>query len=200
MQNRKATNVNFISISIAVGFLVQVYACTDSEQPDLIGFLYSREIPVVTGIHVTTETMPDGTGEVIGTPAYDVSPGSVNAFPNPLIEPDTITRFVYYPTNIIFNRLLPGSTVVVVNARWNWERSGTETPFNGATLSARGARLVRKLLKTDNTQYLAWDLTDERRIPVPAGVYRAYYFGDSIDGVNFIDIAVKRGYRSFINY
>jgi hypothetical protein len=187
-------------LALVMVFLAQLCSCSDYEHPETKGFLYSKDLPVVTGIAVTTESMPDGTGEVIGTPAYRTSPNSVNAFPNPFIEPDTITQWVYSPTHLVFSRIPIGSKVVIVNARWEWEKHGTGTTFGGATISSSGTQLVRTLLKVDVTRYLSWDLTDDRGFPIPTGVYRAYYFGDSVDGVKFIDIAVKRGYKLFINF
>ena len=174
--------------------------CDSLGEPDPLSFLFLQDVPVITGIHVTTVNNPEGNGEVIGTPSYAVSSNSVNVFPNPYVEPDTIRRFEYFPFELTFSHLPEKATIVIVRGRWQGEPQTVHPSYGGATVRANEPWVVTTLQKSGPGQYLRWPLTDDKRHFVPTGVYRAFYYGDGIDGVKFIDISVKRGRARLIDF
>ncbi len=162
--------------------------CTSPSQPDTNAYFLSLETPVVTGVHVTTVNYPDGTGQVIGTPAYSVEPGAPNIFPNPYSDPDYNSWRLY----VTLNHLPPEATLVIVLGRLPGDRTQDGTSTVGVTLPSAKATVVRTLKKNDPSRFMTWDLDDNMGRPVPTGVYRVYYYGPSIDGIHFLDISIVR--------
>lgn len=58
------------------------------------------------------------------------------------------------------------------------------------------ARVVRTIVKGDISRYFRLTLDREDGQPVPAGIYRAYLFGESTDGVEDIDNFIRQNPRT----
>jgi len=58
------------------------------------------------------------------------------------------------------------------------------------------ARVVRTIVKGDISRYFRWTLGREDGQPVPVGIYRAYLFGGSIDGVEYNDNFIRQNPRT----
>jgi hypothetical protein len=174
--------------------------CTSPEEPDVNAYFYTLKTPLVTGVHITTLDMPDGTGETIGVPSYSIPSNGPNIFPNPYAEPDTLHRFEDYQFYVVFSHMPAKATVVIVKGRTPEEIIPPATSYLGTTIPSRRTNIVRTIVKDDPFQFLRWDLTDQEGAPIPSGVYRAFYYGPSIDGFKFMDLFVKRGRKLLINF
>ena len=173
-------------------------SCNSDAAFDLVTFAETGEVPVVTGVYVTTFDQPEGTGEIIGTPAYELSLTSVNVFPNPFVQPDVIRRGdpwaeTGYPKFPVLARIPGNVTIVIAAARYGGVSSlqtlGTSVPVK--------PHVVRVIRKTDPSQYFTWDLKDDNFNPVPTGAYRIYVLKDGTNTVQWVDLSVKRG-RMFL--
>lgn len=181
----------------AVVFGVSLMQCTSPDEPNMWAYFYSMEVPVVTGIYVTTLDMPDGTGETIGVPSYSVSPNGVNVFPNPYVESGIPPLLGNY---LVFNHMDVKGTVVIIRAQRPEERAHQNTSYLGTTVPPGKATILRTLHKDDPSRFLRWDLTDDTGAAIPSGVYRAFYYGPTIDGIKFLDIIVKEAPGQLIRY
>ncbi|RMH94240.1 MAG: hypothetical protein D6681_13495 [Calditrichaeota bacterium] len=149
--------------------------------------------PVITGIWWTTEEYPDGFPDAarIGNPAYPVGEGKfarINAVPNPYLgfNPQETD---FEETSIVFTHVPLRATVEIYRGVWVGQPVPPEETITGGAVTHRFIRPVR-ILHNDSTQFLRWDFRDEFDRPLPSGFYRAYFFTEDGEMVNFVDLYV----------
>lgn len=158
--------------------------CSSPSEPDYTDYVYLSGVPVITGFHVTTNEHPDGTGEIIGTPAYGVN--GINIFPNPYIEnPDETNSFNRF---ITFTNLPQGKvTIIIVKGMSELEAKSVEPSYFGTSSLVKPVSITKTIVKEDNIPFRRWELNNM----TASGYYRAYIFGEAIPQNYFIDFSLS---------
>jgi hypothetical protein len=174
---------------LAFSFGILNSGCTAPEKFDIVGFLGMQQIPVITGIHVTTNDQPEGTGQTYGVPSYSIERSGfkrINVFPNPYIvrQPPEIR----IPRFVTFTHLPRLVTVTIIEGIWQGERPITERNIGGTVASNVTLRIVRTFKKSDDSQFLRWDLKDESGNYILSGFYRVYFHSAQIDSIHWVDL------------
>ena len=175
---------NIVLILLSLCSFLSCSSPTDLDYSDIV---FMAGIPVITGFYVTTDELPDGTGEVIGNPAYTIK--NINVFPNPFsgIEP-----FPYSNGPYIFFSHLPQSkvTIIIVNGMSEFEARTLSNSYLGTSYIQNGVAVIKTIIKQGNSQFERWDFRDEDENVVESGYYRAYFFGNGIPDNYFLDLSI----------
>lgn len=176
--------------------------CSGPSEPDQLTVIATQSPPIITGVHVTTSDQPEGTGEIIGKPSYEVSPGSPNAFPNPFLGAFSKQPPIGPSSNpfLTFNNLPETCTLVIVRGFTPEEATQNQTSSFGVPAFKTGSAIVRVLRKNDITAFVRWDLTDESGNYVLSGAYRVNYYGPALNGVKSIDLYLTISVSQYQGY
>ena len=181
-----------IMFTNALIFIFVVISFNCNHQPHQIRLisLVSLETPVITGIYVTTNEYPDGTGEVMGNPSYKIK--DINVFPNPYSA-------VVYPAAFInvqepfftFNHLPDSVTIVIVKGESKIDAINSGKSNLGMSPFHNYAWKVRTIKKNGGSKFMRWDIKDDEGHNVPSGYYRAYFFGEQVPENYYIDMSLE---------
>jgi len=182
----------FIKISIYLILMLALNNCTSPSEPQINDLRTLIEPPIITGIFVTTNEQPGGTGEVLGNPSYEIK--EINVFPNPCFA--SISSLPVPPPNFVepyvtFNHLPEKVKIVIVKGLSLQEALNSRKSFIGTNNLSIGVRKVRTIEKNNISQFVSWDLKDEYKKYVSTGYYRAYFFGDNIPENYYLDIELN---------
>lgn len=195
MNYGKTLNLLACFILICISF-----SCSSPSSPETNENQIPQNTPVVTGIYVTTVERPDGNGEVIGNPAYEVK--SINAVPNPFTGYGTEPlftgtgrprfRFTHLPTQ--------KAKVVIVRGITLQDAAILNNSHFGVPSAPDKAMIIRTLEKNGPERFCFWDFRDFRGNIVESGYYRAYFFGEGVPEGCFVDIALNFISDKYIGY
>ena|ERR1035437_8071213 len=164
-------------------------SCTNSTGPDKSPILRISEPPTITGFYITNNHYPDGTGDIIGNPAYTIK-NKINAFPNPCPDYPVNGYYNIYNFFITFSHLPKRVKMIIVRGRNQEEATNNTYSSLGIPVAPTGIWIERTLEKDDPNQFFRWDLHDENGSFVPKGYYRVYFYGDGVPDNYFLDILV----------
>jgi len=173
-----------IKIAIILFPIVFLSGCSGVLEPEYSDIVYLAGTPIITGFYVTTIEQPDGTGEVIGNPAYKIN--EINVFPNPYIDeiPDEINQLQRFVT---FNHLPLGNvTIIIVKGISRDEEHLSNPSYFGTSNLQRAVPIIKTIVKTDSSHFARWNLNNS----IASGYYRAYIFGESVPKNYFIDFSL----------
>lgn len=187
----------------SVGVLILIFLqlkCSSPEEPDYTAEVGLLGTPVFSGLYVTREDYPEGTGQVIGTPAFAKGPGTINVFPNPYLGRN-FSEINPYNRYVTFNHLSPSTTILIVRALGPAD-SGAYIFQSPLHPEQKTPIIVRKFANIDigMSGFLQWDFRDERGVPVPSGFYRAYYWGPNVPGLRWIDLSISLETQSLVRF
>ena len=177
-----------IKFFICLISLIIILNCSSSTEPTPDNLLYFLDTPIITGIHVTTNEHPDGTGEVIGIPSYTVK--DINVFPNPysgIITTFSSNRELY----VVFNHLPEKVTIVIIKGKSSSEAFNSHRSIMGVPIIKSDVLKVRTVEKDDVSQFSTWDFKDDDGDYVLSGYYRAYLFGERVSDGYYLDISLN---------
>jgi hypothetical protein len=178
--------------------LVIISGCSSPSEPESSKINILSDSPIISGFYVTTNEKPDGTGEIIGTPAYTVK--DINVFPNPFSG--YIISSLIRPPNfnepyIIFNHLPENVTITIVRGKKPQDANNINNSILGIPIMHSGLKIIRTIEKNDSTPFFRWNLKDENSNYVQSGVYRAYISGNGIPEKYWLDISLELQEYSF---
>lgn len=169
------TNVN-----VLIAALFFLTSCSNQSNPSLLTGI--DETPIITGIYVTTEYDPSGTGEIYGSPHPTDS--HFRVVPNPYYGRSTYQSNLS-PVVKITN--LPGNARIEILKAVIDKPQEQNATLGGATTFHLAASPIRTILKSSiddtYTSVQDWDLKDDQGQDVASGFYRIYI----IYGENKID-------------
>jgi hypothetical protein len=182
----------FIVISICFILILFFKNCTSPSEPFTKDLSVLTEPPIITGIHITTYEQPDGTGEVIGIPSYEIK--EISVFPNPYTA--FITSVPFPPPHFIkpyitFNHLPEKVKIIIVKGLSIQEALNSKKSLIGASNFSFGINKIRTIEKNNISQFERWYLKDENEKYVSSGYYRVYIFGNNIPENYFLDIELN---------
>ncbi|MGE5798066.1 MAG: hypothetical protein ACM34O_15610 [Ignavibacteria bacterium] len=183
MKIRKIIKNLTISTAFAAGL-----QCSSPTEPDPMQIKPVMEQPTITGFYVTTLENPDGTGEVIGNPAYKVK--EINVFPNPC-RTTAPPRPRYGHPLIAFTHLSDTAVIIIVRGRTIREAANTESSILGIPAVHFWPPVVRRIEKSSFGDFCAWDLKDNKGNYAASGYYRAYIYGPKVPPDYFLDFALE---------
>jgi len=162
--------------------------CTSPSEPDPQKILSILEPPTITGFYVTTLEHPDGTGEVIGNPAYSVK--EINVFPNPCRTTAPPRPRNGYPL-LYFIHLSDSAAILIIRGRSIQEAANSESSILGIPAIHSWPSVVRRIEKSSIVSFCAWDLKDNEGNYATSGYYRAYIYGPKVPEDYFLDFALE---------
>jgi hypothetical protein len=185
--------MNFRNITKGILLLIAAAAalhCSSPTEPDFFKIKSVIEPPTITGFYVTTVEYPEGTGEVIGNPAYKVQ--EINVFPNPC-RTTAPPRPRYGHPLIIFTHLSDTAVIIIARGRTIREAANSESSVLGMPAVHSLSPVVRRIEKnsTIHDYFCAWDLKDNDGNYVTTGYYRAYIYGPKVPPDYFLDFALE---------
>jgi hypothetical protein len=149
---------------------------------------------VITGITVTKDEYPEGTGEILGSPSDSSNTGSgVLAVPNPYTGrnyPDEPPDFDHSGRRITFEHLPAATRKVEIIHGSASSQLQKILATSGIIFSSYLTQPVRTLQSSGTEFVFRWDLKDEHGSYVTPGAYRAYYSGTGITGTHFVDVLI----------
>ena len=183
--------MNFRNIIKGILLLIAAVAalqCSSPIEPDFFKIKSVIEPPTITGFYVTTVENPEGTGEVIGNPAYKVQ--EINVFPNPCRTTVPPQPRYGHPL-IIFTHLSDTAVIIIVRGRTIREEANSESSILGIPAVHSWPPVVRRIEKSSFGDFCAWDLKDNQGNYAASGYYRAYIYGPKVPPNYFLDFALE---------
>lgn len=172
------------------GFFILFVSCNKNNVTDPNTL---SDIPVVTGIKVTTFSQPEGTGLVYGTPSYPMAnaiDSEISAYPNPYIISNWVGPNIYADHFITFFNLTGKLKILIYKAISLQENE----VINSQKLDNSNYSPIVTLNKNDDNKFFIYDLKDKNKNYLSTGLYRAYFYSEDDKLQNFIDLYIVLPY------